>query len=540
MSELFNVAQLVEENARRRGDARALAEPHGSGWREVSYGELQRRIESEHAALAHAGLRGGDKVSVFVRPGIDWVVLIYALFRLGAQPVLIDPAMGRAGVLRCVERIAPRGFVGIPLACALKLVFPAAFRTVEVTIVHGALPLGGRTISSLRSASAATPPLASTRAEDPAAVLFTSGSTGPAKGVPYTHGMFRAQVAALRELYAMRDGEVDVACFAPFALFGPALGLSTVLPDIDFSHPARANPERVVRALREHRAVQCFGSPAIWRRVAPWARERGIVLEHLERLMIAGAPVHPPLIEECLSILGARGDVHTPYGATESLPVSSMNGRAVLARHRQRTESGWGNCVGKPASSITARVIRITDEPISEWSECLCVPRGEPGELVVRGPQVTREYEQEPAHTAAAKIREGDAVWHRMGDIVREDEDGRLWFQGRKSHRVETAGGPLYPVAIENIFNTHAAVRRSALVGVGSRGSQEPVLVVELRDSARACTSLAGEILVHGHRLAVAQRVTRVLFHPSFPVDVRHNAKIDRPQLARWAAEQVR
>jgi len=540
VSELFNVAQLVEENARRRGDARALAEPHGSGWREVSYGELQRRIESEHAALAHAGLRGGDKVSVFVRPGIDWVVLIYALFRLGAQPVLIDPAMGRAGVLRCVERIAPRGFVGIPLACALKLVFPAAFRTVEVTIVHGALPLGGRTISSLRSASAATPPLASTRAEDPAAVLFTSGSTGPAKGVPYTHGMFRAQVAALRELYAMRDGEVDVACFAPFALFGPALGLSTVLPDIDFSHPARANPERVVRALREHRAVQCFGSPAIWRRVAPWARERGIVLEHLERLMIAGAPVHPPLIEECLSILGARGDVHTPYGATESLPVSSMNGRAVLALHRQRTESGWGNCVGKPARSITARVIRITDEPISEWSEGLRVPRGEPGELVVRGPQVTREYEQEPAHTAAAKIREGDAVWHRMGDIVREDEDGRLWFQGRKSHRVETADGPLYPVAIENIFNTHAAVRRSALVGVGSRGSQEPVLVVELRDSARACTSLAGEILFHGHRLAVAQRVTRVLFHPSFPVDVRHNAKIDRPQLARWAAEQVR
>ena len=540
MSEIFNVAQLVEENARRRGDARALAEHHGSGWREVSYGELQRRIESEHAALAHAGLRGGDKVSVFVRPGIDWVVLIYALFRLGAQPVLIDPAMGRAGVLRCVERIAPRGFVGIPLACALKLVFPAAFRTVEVTIVHGALPLGGRTISSLRSARAATPPLASTRAEDPAAVLFTSGSTGPAKGVPYTHGMFRAQVAALRELYAMRDGDVDVACFAPFALFGPALGLSTVLPDIDFSHPARANPEHVVRALREHRAVQCFGSPAIWRRVAPWARERGIVLEHLERLMIAGAPVHPPLIEECLSILGARGDVHTPYGATESLPVSSMNGRAVLAQHRVRTESGWGNCVGKPVNSITARVIRITDEPIAAWSESLCVAHGEPGELVVRGAQVTREYEQEPAHTAAAKIREGGAVWHRMGDIVREDEDGRLWFQGRKSHRVETAGGPLYPVAIENIFNTHAAVRRSALVGLGSRGSQEPVLVVELRDSARASSSLAGEILVHGHRLAVAQRVTRILFHPSVPVDVRHNAKIDRPQLARWAAEQVR
>lgn len=540
MTARFNVAELVLDQARRRASERALTEPDGAGWRSITCGELWTRIEREHAALACAGLRAGDKVSVFVRPGIDWVVLIYALFRLGAQPVLIDPAMGRAGVLRCVERIAPRGFIGIPVACALKLVFPGAFRSVEVSIPHGALPIGGRTIGSLRRSAGPTPPMAPTMESDAAAVLFTSGSTGPAKGVPYTHGMFRAQVATLRELYSMREGDVDVACFAPFALFGPALGLSTVLPAIDFSHPARANPEVVVRALSEHRAVQCFGSPAIWKRVAPWARERGLVLEHLERLMIAGAPVHPPLIEQCLAFLGPRGDVHTPYGATEALPVSSMNGRAVLAEHRERTESGWGNCVGVPTRTVEARVIRITDEPLARWSEDLCVPRGEPGELVVAGAQVTREYEQEPAHTAAAKIPDGERVWHRMGDIVREDEAGRMWFQGRKSHRVETSAGPLYPVAIENIFNTHPSVRRSALVGIGARGAQEPVLTVELVDGVRESATLAAGILAHGKRLPAASAVTRVLFHPSFPVDVRHNAKIDRPALAGWAAEQRR
>lgn len=540
MTASFNVAELVEDQARRRATARALTEPAGAGWRSVTCGELWTRIEREHAALARSGLRAGDRVSVFVKPSLDWVVLIYALFRLGAQPVLIDPAMGRAGVLRCVERIAPRGFIGIPLACALKLVFPRAFRSVEVSIVHGALPLAGRTIGSLRRDGDPVPPMARTDASAPAAILFTSGSTGPAKGVAYTHGMFRAQVAALRELYSMREGDVDVACFAPFALFGPALGLSTVLPEIDFSHPARANPAAVVRALSEHRAVQCFGSPAIWRRVAPWARERGLVLEHLERLMIAGAPVHPPLIEQVLAFLGPRGDVHTPYGATEALPVSSMNGRAVLAEHRMRTESGWGNCVGLPTGSTTARVIRITDEPIAEWSEALCVARGEAGELVVRGPQVTHEYVQEPEPTAAAKIRDGAHVWHRMGDVVREDEGGRLWFQGRKSHRVETSAGPLYPVAIENVFNTHAAVRRSALVGLGPRGAQEAVLVVELVDASHANDALAAEILAHGRRLPAGSPVRRVLFHPSFPVDVRHNAKIDRPALARWAQEQRR
>ena len=540
MTARFNVAELVLDQAHRRASERALTEPDGEGWRNVTYGELWARIEREHAALVRAGLHAGDKVSVFVRPGIDWVVLIYALFRLGAQPVLIDPAMGRAGVLRCVERIAPRGFIGIPVACALKLVFPGAFRSVEVSIVHGALPVGGRTLGSLRRSAGPTPPMAPTQESDAAAVLFTSGSTGPAKGVPYTHGMFRAQVAALRELYSMREGDVDVACFAPFALFGPALGLSTVLPAIDFSHPSRANPEVVVRALSEHRAVQCFGSPAIWKRVAPWARERGLVLEHLERLMIAGAPVHPPLIEQCLALLAERGDVHTPYGATEALPVSSMNGRAVLAEHRERTENGWGNCVGVPARSVEARVIRITDGPLARWSEDLCVPRGEPGELVVAGPQVTREYEQEPAHTAAAKIPDGERVWHRMGDIVREDGSGRMWFQGRKSHRVETSSGALYPVAIENIFNTHPSVRRSALVGLGRSGAQEPVLTVELVDGVRASATLAAEILAHGKRLPAASSVSRVLFHPSFPVDVRHNAKIDRPALARWAAERGR
>lgn len=539
MSECFNVAQLVEESASRAPTRRALIEPQGGGWRHVEYAELWRRIERESAALSTAGVSRGDKVCVFVRPSIEWVALIYALFRIGAQPVLIDPAMGRQGVLRCVESIAPRGFIGVPLACALKLAFPRAFRSVAIAIVFGSFPLGGRTIRSLRRSAGATPPMAPTLASERAAILFTSGSTGPAKGVPYTHGMFRAQVAALRELYGMQAGDVDVACFAPFALFGPALGLSTVLPELDFSHPARANPALVVRALAEHKAVQCFGSPAIWRRVAPWCREHRIALPHLRRLMIAGAPVHPPLIEQCLAFLGPDADVHTPYGATEALPVSSMNGRAVLAQHRARTECGWGNCVGTPSSTVSTRVLRITDDPIEQFSESLCVVRGEPGELIVSGPQVTHEYEREPAQTAASKVRDGDRIWHRMGDIVREDEAGRLWFQGRKSHRLESRSGTLYPVAIENIFNTHPGVRRSALVGVGARGDQTPHLVVELHAPAQASDALAREILAHGQRNPAAACVESVLFHPSFPVDVRHNAKIDRPALARWVAEKL-
>ena len=540
MSTSSNVTALVHARAAAAPDRTALVTPEGArAWERCSYRELRERIDRTGRALSRAGLRRGDRVCVFVEPGPAWVALVYGLFSIGALPVLIDPAMGRTGLLACVERIRPRGFVGNALASALKLAFARSFASVEVSLVAGRLPVGGCTLASCFRADDGELEPEVVGAHESAAILFTSGSTGPAKGVVYTHGMFRAQVAALAEMYSMRPGDVDVACFAPFALFGPALGLTTVLPRIDFSQPARAEPANVVAALREHSAVQTFGSPAIWKRVAPWASERGLTLPALRRLMIAGAPVHAPLLEACLSLLGPEGDVHTPYGATEALPVSSASGREILARHRDAMQSGSGNCLGRVAPGIEARVIRITDEPIERWSDARLAGPGEAGEIVVRGEQVTREYVFEPAHTALAKIADGDVVWHRMGDVVRADAEGRLWFLGRKSQRVETASGTLFPVGIENVFNVHPAIARSALVGVGAPGAQRPVLVVELISRVAPSSALASEILARRGACADAAAVERVLFHDSLPVDVRHNAKIDRAALARWAEEQL-
>ncbi len=249
--------------------------------------------------------------------------------------------------------------------------------------------------------------------------------------------------------------------------------------------------------------------------------------------------MHPPLIESCLAMLPSDGDLHTPYGATEALPVASASGREILAHHRRATEGGSGNNVGRLAPFVEARVIRVTDENLDVWSASLAVAPGEAGELIVRGPQVTREYELEPEHTARAKIRDGDTIWHRMGDIVRIDSNRELWFLGRKSHRVESSDGPLYPVGVENIFNVHPAIRRSALVGVGTRGAERPVLIVELKDGSLGSDALAREILERRGVHPTAQRVDHVLFHRALPVDVRHNAKIDRGALKLWAQEQL-
>ncbi len=543
MSELVNVSNLVRAQARRAPEQTALITPEGKAWRRTSFAQLERRIDLLSHALRRAGLVRGERVLVFVKPGPEWVALLFALMRTGAIPALIDPAMGRAGVLACVQRIAPRGFVGTTAACLLKLLFGEPFRSVEVTLTSGNLALGATPLNKIVDEEEGAFEPAQTFSDDPAAILFTSGSTGPAKGVVYTHGMCVAQTAALRELYGMREGDVDVACFAPFALFGPALGLTTVLPRIDFSHPARAKPEEVVLALQAHNAVQCFGSPAIWRRVAPWCARNGVKLTGLERLMIAGAPVHPSMVEECRAML-PDGDVHTPYGATESLPVSSASGAEILAA-RERTASGAGNFVGRLAPNCEARVIAIRDEPIPLWRDELLVKPGELGELVVSGPQVTREYAFEPDHTAASKIRDGACTWHRMGDLVRMDEGGALWFQGRKSHRLETELGVFGPVAVENVFRSHAAIARCALVGLGERGREHPVLVVEPHTSAWPSSdaqraSLATQIRTAGASHPLGARVEHVLFQRALPVDVRHNAKIDRGALKRWAAEQLR
>ena len=379
--------------------------------------------------------------------------------------------------------------------------------------------------------------------DEVAAILFTSGATGPPKGVVFTHGIFDAQVRQISALYDIEPGEVDVAAFPLFALFDPGMGVTCVIPDMNPTRPADADPEKILAALRDQTATSCFGSPALWDNVSRYCLEQGLTLPAtLRRVLIAGAPVAGRIIENLRRILPEQADVHTPYGATESLPVASISGREVLDGCLERSRAGAGTCVGKPVPDIEVRVIRITDEPLETWSDDLLLPEGEPGEIVVAGEVVTRAYFNLPEATAAAKILEGERVWHRIGDIGYLDTAGRIWYCGRKAHRVETAAGTLFSVCCEGVFNAHPQVRRSALVGVGAPGSAEPAIVIEpangtVPTGAQADT-LVRELLALGQAQAVTRTIRRVLFHPSFPVDIRHNAKIDREALAVWAARQ--
>lgn len=523
--------------AAARPEAPALKVPRGRtaagdiDYLALSFAELAAEAGAWRAKLAGRGVRPGDRTLVMVRPGLPLIAATFALFRMGAVPVVIDPGMGLGNFLACVARTRPRALVGVPLAQVLSRVCRRAFRSIGCRV-----PVPGSLTARAQQAQAPAP-AGPAAAGDLAAILFTSGSTGAPKGVCYEHGMFEAQVALLRRAYGIEPGEIDLPLLPIFALFNPALGMTTVVPEIDPRRPASVDPAKIVRAILQEKVTNSFGSPTLWRIVADHCRSRGIALPGLRRVLCAGAPVPASLWEDAGRLL-PNGRLHGPYGATEALPIASIDSAEVAALGAPAAEGLPGAPVGRPLPGIEVRVVAPADGPLASMAEARELPQGQVGEIVVRGPVVTRAYDGLPEATALAKIpAEGGGVWHRMGDCGRLDEAGRLWFFGRKAERVETASGPIDTEPCERLFRSHPAVGRCALVGLGPHGSQEPALVVERSDADRgAARALAAELRSLALRHPGTAGIRRFYFRRRFPVDVRHNAKIHRLALARWAA----
>lgn len=547
---LANIASVLETQARLHPQRRAIIAPWGhddrgrTAWTHLTFRALLDECDRLAHGLEGAGIRRGTRTVLMVTPGLDFAALTFALFKVGAVIVMVDPGMGLRNLGTCLAEAEPEAFIGVTRAHVARIFLGWARRSVKVNVTVGRrLFWGGPTLRQLASGPLRPFACAPTTAEETAAILFTSGSTGVAKGAVYSHGIFLSQLEYLQKLFGFREGDVDMATFPLFALFDPALGVTCVIPDMDASRPATADPARLVDALESHGCSQMFGSPAILELLSRHGKEEGLRFHGLRRVISAGAPARNEVLERMQSLLPEGGEIFTPYGATECLPVSSIGSREILDRTHLASKAGQGNCIGKPIPQLTVKIIRIDDGVVANWDPSLVLPIGEVGEICVRGPIVTQSYWKRPEQTAKAKIPVpgGGPVWHRMGDLGRFDEDGRLWFYGRKAHRVTTAGGTLFTVACEAIFNEHPAVFRTALVGLGDRGSQRPVLCVERneegreRSDTRLCEELSAMAGSHEH----TREIRDFLFHPAFPVDVRHNAKIRREDLSRWAAGQL-
>ncbi len=508
----------VHERAASSPESTALVDMASE--RSATWAELARLVDGLAATLRAQGLAPGDRVGMLTPPSVTQIALMYAVWRAGGVTVLADRGLGLRGLGRAVRSARVRWTVG-PRAAAV------ASRTLRWAPHATHLDVDAL-VAAATDAHLADGELEVPAAQDEAAVLFTSGATGPAKGVRYLHGQLAAQRDALERTYSIVPDDRLVAAFAPFALYGPALGIGTALPDCDVTAPGSLTAEALGAAVERIDATLVFASPAALSNVVATSDPSTSVMPGVRTLMSAGAPVPSELLHS-MARLVPSATLHTPYGMTETLPVADVELSTIDAAERATPAAGV--CVGRPADGVDVRVVPLAFDAMAGVPEELAT--GRTGELLVRAPWRSDGYDG--LWDTQRQARPGDG-WHRTGDVGHVDAAGLLWVEGRMVHVMHTLDGPITSVPIERAVEAAGidGVRsgRVAAVGIGPVGVQQVVVVVE-HDVRRG--GLADPALASAVRAAVSCPVAAVLVTKQLPVDIRHNAKIDRAEVAAWA-----
>jgi olefin beta-lactone synthetase len=548
MSTYTNIAESLKKTARTLPYKRAVVYPAGRDknnqvlYSQLTFQQLDALSDRLAAGLEGIGIVRGTRTILMVPPGMEFFIIVFAMFKVGAVPVVVDPGMGIDRMVQCLQQGRPKAFIGIEKAHVLRLLKPGYFKQVQHWVTVGRkLFWGGHTFSHLMSGEPTTFTPVQTNQDETAAIVFTTGSTGPAKGVVYTHGNFIAQIKQIQAHFNIGPDEIDLPTFPLFALFDPALGMTAVIPDMDPTQPAKADPEKIIEAIENHGITNMFASPALLNRLGKYGKEHGIRLPSLRRVVSAGAPVSPANIEQFSALLTEDARIHTPYGATEAVPVISITSDEILSETRHLTEKGFGLCIGRPICNTRVRLIKITDDPVTQFTDSLLVPEKQVGEITVQADLVTEHYFNNREADLLAKILGPDGrVWHRMGDLGWMDSKGRIWFCGRKNHRVITEKGTLFTIPVEAVFNNHPLVYRSALTGVGPVSCQIPVVFVEPSGPVHNKGQFIDELTEIAQSTPLTAEIHHFFIEKNFPVDIRHNAKIFREKLAIQAAARLR
>ncbi len=512
--------------------------------RSITFGELTTRVEHLAAGMQASGIHPGDRVAVMVTPGIDLCLAVYACWRLGATLVLVDSGLGRTGMQRALRSANPAWLIGIDkaLIAAKLLRWPgkriavgkrSSFMSRTLKIVTDMETLGER--GRTATAPSLPPP------ETVAAVAFTSGSTGPSKGVVYRHHQIQAQRDALMSLYQITQDDRLVAAFAPFALYGPTMGITSIVPDMDVTAPGTLTAQSLADAVKLVNATLVFASPAALVNVVASKSKlneaQQAACSAVRLLLSAGAPVRAKLLAQASSVFTAA-DVHTPYGMTEALPITDISLTELQQIDQERSSGDTqsrGVCVGHPLPEVVVQIDPLgpLGEPVGDLSS----EPGVLGEIMLQAAHARDSYDRLwlTDHRASQP-----AGWHRTGDVGQLDDSGRLWVGGRLGHVITTPKGVLAPVASEQRIETLHDVTAAAVVGVGPVGTQIIVAVVQLLVSLTP-TGGASMELTDKIRRVVGEDVdiAAVLVVKKLPVDRRHNSKVDRTAVAVWAGRTL-
>jgi olefin beta-lactone synthetase len=513
----MNVASLLGGPLASSRDSPALIAGSAASPRVTTFWQLDVMSRQIAARLHRGGLTADGHVVLMVTPSAMLYAALIAVFRLGAIAVFVEPSAGNRTLDAACSLVRPHAFIGIPKAHLLRLTSGALRGTPRAYTTAGWLPL----TTSLRAADMVPVdvPLVVRRDDDPALLTFTSGSTGPPKGAIRTHGILRAQLEALTHAFPASLDDVELVSLPIVTLVNLANGVATVLPDADSRNPGNLDPAPVIAQVAQHRVARITASPAFLERLVD-APRAGEALESVHTIITGGGPVFPDLVSR-LARAAPQARVVSVYGSTEAEPIAHITHDEVTEADARAMARGRGLLAGPVDRIAEVAILPSTDQSIAPRSReeflALVVAPGTPGEIVVTGPHVVPGYVR-GVGDSETKIRVGDTIWHRTGDLGYLDDTGRLWLLGRASAVVTDQHGVMYPFAVETAVRaTVGPVRVAALSVDGSR-----VLVAE-RDAS---------VSVEALRASVAWAdVQEVRLVDRIPMDRRHNSKVDYGRL---------
>ena len=526
-----NIATHLANASTLSPDQLAIVSAEQNLFQPRSFKELYLDVQACAAYLKCKRITKGDHVVLAVKPGYQLILIAFSLFYLGAIPIIIDPGMGLRSFLRCIKNTKPSALIGVSLIHVISKLLPTSFRSVEKKV----LIQSNRFLNEIKKKKGSQAPKPeSTLPKDLSAIVFTSGSTGTPKGVSYSHEVFAAQINHLKNDFGIQRGEKDLATLPIFALFNPALGVTSVIPEMNPRKPSSADSKKLTQAIQDFEITTAFTSPVIGKKIALSCRAQGISLPNIKRFFLAGAPSHPALVKDLADVI-PNGKVLLPYGSTEALPISSAD-HIDVGNLAEDIALGNGSCLGRPLSGNSIRIAPITFSPFESGSNCpKGLPLGEVGEICVSGSVVSREYFRMPGATVDSKFNDGQFNFHRMGDLGYFDKKGFLRFLGRKAERILTQDGPLETERCEPLINGMKEVSKSALVGIGNNATKLPCLVVEplslikRKDFPQLRKKILSMLSTHLPKFSF----NYIVFEKSLPVDSRHNVKIHRLALAK-------
>ncbi len=525
-----NPYELLARNRARTPSRPALTTPDA----QYTYENFLQIVDRYAETLLASGFEAGMKVIVMAKPGIELYALAFALFKVHGVPVIVDPGMGLKRILESYRRVEAQVFIGIPITQVIRRLARKSFASITL-----AYTIDKERLTPLhKKVSKPYPVPVPIHAEDLAFVTFTTGSTGPAKAVEASYGMLSAAVQIIEKQFEQGANEKDLVSMPFFGLISLLIGSEVVIPKMNPGKPAEIDPAIIAKTIEQHKITSMLASPAFYDRLSSYCQSNRVKLTSLRIVSCGGAPMTLDIMKRTQAMLSQDAKFYVCWGATEGLPLSYISVPEVLKMEHDTIDAGNGSPLGYPVSGVELEIIAMTGDLAPSWPERSPRPQGQWGEIIAHGANVSRSYyKNAKANLEHKLVDERGRVWHRTGDLGYFDSKNRLIFLGRMAHLVCSNESLLHSVALEGLFNSHPKVKRSALV----QGKDGPAIIIEPIPnlSKRGEQDLKDSILKDLSSNPQTKDIREIYLHPGFPVDPRHNAKIERLKLSAWVRHQV-